>query len=348
MLLIAVAVTVVCATCCGFPNRRNAADSIGRSIRAMPGVADADVHYDTSVDSGAHFDLTVTLTPTVTNDQGAAVAHAFVDQMATADFAHFDVSFELVYRHPGVTDLPGSSWTTSSRLTTRYAFDETVVVRPDRSAKAVAGAARWWLDIARSPAIETVTASLPLEDAYTSVVGPNLRVQIPVAADDVVLDNLIHLHPQLNSAAWIVAIPGRDQYTPPNSYQTIGLFLDRRLRQIWQNIVDQIRPIDSAEGSTVLPPKQGRTTTEATVGIAFDFGREHDFERIARGVVPLLAQLPNPVLFRLNAGVEAPPPRDVIDRNLTVTIGGCTPPDPQYTHPTEPLEAELRHQYEKC
>lgn len=339
---------MVCLTGCGFPDRRGAADSIGRAIRAMPGVADADVHYDTSFDGGAHFDLTVTLTPTVTDEQGAAVASAFVDQMTAADFAHFDVSFELVYRHPGVAEVPGSSVTTSSTLTTRYAFDKRVVVHADRSAEAVAEAARWWLGIARSSAIETVNASLPLHDAYTNVVGPSLRVQVPVAADDAVLDDLIHLHPQLNSAAWIVAIPGRDLYTRPNSYQTIGLFLDHRLRQIWQNIVEQVRPIDSAEASTVLPPKQGRTPTEATVGLGFDFGRQFDFERIARSAAPLLAQLPEPVLFRLNARVEASPSRDVLDRNLTVTIGGCTPPDRQYTHPTELLEAELRHQYEKC
>jgi len=36
--------------------------------------------------------------------------------------------------------------------------------------------------------------------------------------------------------------------------------------------------------------------------------------------------------------------RDAVERNLTVTIGGCT----TATHPTEPLEAEIRHQYETC
>jgi hypothetical protein len=339
--VIVVAVVAVCAGGCGFPDRRGAAESIGQTIRTMPGVAGADVRYNTSFDGGAHFDLAVTLIPTASNEQGAAVGRAFIEKLAKANFAHFDVTFELIYRRAGTADIPGSYIKNSSSLRTAFSFDDPAVVRPDRSPDAVAEAATWWLDIARSPAVETVSAALPLQDRYTGVSGPNLHVQVPVGADDAVLTDLIAAHPQLNSAAWDVSLPGRDAYTPAKTYSAVGLFLDRRLRQTWQSIVACLLPIDPAEAATQLPPKRGWSPTEATITLVFDNGRQGDFDRVARSVAPLLAQLPGPVLFHLTG-------RDVVERNLAVTIGGCTTAGTPVTHPNEPLEAELRHLYEKC
>lgn len=326
---------------CGFPDRRDAAESIAQTIRAMPGVAGADARYDTSFDGGAHFDLTVTLTPTASKEQGAAVGRAFVDKLTKANFAHFDVTFELIYRRAGTADIPGSYTKTSSSLRTEYSFDDPAVVGSDRSPDAVAEAATWWLDTARSPAVEIVSAALPLQDRYTGVTGPNLHVQLPVGADDAVLRGLIAAHPQLNSAAWDVSLPGRDPFTPMKTYSAVGLFLDHRLRQTWQTIVAGVLPIDPAEASTQLPPKPGRPPTEATITLAFDNDRHDDFDQAARNLTPLLAQLPGPVLFHLGG-------RDVAERNLTLTIGGCTAAGAPATHPNDPLEAELRHRYEKC
>jgi hypothetical protein len=306
----------------------------------MAGVATADVHYDTSFDGGAHFDLRVTLAPAVTNDQGAAVAHTFVDRMIAADFAHFDVVFDLKFRRPALAESAPDS-----RLATRWGFHDKV--RADPSAQAVADGVVWWLDVARSPAVDAATVSLPLDDRSTGVIGPNLSVQVPVTADDAALAELIRAHPQLNSAQWTVPIPAPDPINRPNTYQSVGLFPDRQARETWQRITTQLTRIDSANASTQpdLPPAP---KTVVTVGLGFDFGRQDDFERIARGVAPLLSGLPLPVVFRLNARVEASPSGDVVNRDLTVTIGGCTQADPKDNHPTEPLEAELRQQYEKC
>ncbi|MDD4866836.1 MAG: hypothetical protein PHQ28_06880, partial [Mycobacterium sp.] len=243
----------------------------------MPGVATAEVRYDTSFDGGAHFDLTATLTPTAEDDQGAAVARTFVDKVAAANFAHFDVTFELRYRHAGTVDIPASTTDTSSTLRTEYSFDDPAVMRPERSPDAVAAATKWWLDIARSPAVDTVTVTLPLHDRYSDVTGPNLHVQIPLTADDTTLTDLITAHPQLNSASWDIVLPGRDPYSPANSYSTVGLLLDHKLRQTWQHIVDNIRPIDHAEASTTVPPKRNQPPTEATLTLAFDHGRQRDF-----------------------------------------------------------------------
>lgn len=341
MVVIAGVAAAVCAAGCGFPNRRDAAESIGQTIRAMPGVAGADVRYDTSFDGGAHFDLTATLNPTASNEQGAAVGRVFVEKLASAQFAHFDVTFELIYRHAGTADAAGSYNRTSSNLRTEYSLGDPAVVRPDGSPDAVAAAAAWWLDIARSPAVETVSAALPLQDRYTGVNGPNLRVHVPVGADDALLTNLIAAHPQLNSAAWEVSLPGRDPYSPGKTYSAVGLFLDHRMRQIWQSVVAFLLPIDPAEATTQVPPERGSAPTAATVALAFDDRPPGEFDRVARGVTPLLAQLPGPTLFHLSG-------RDVGERNVFVTIGGCTTANAQNTHPSEPVEAELRHVYEKC
>lgn len=160
-------------------------------------------------------------------------------------------------------------------------------------------------------------------------------------ADDTALRSLIAAHPQLNSAAWEVSLPWRDPYSPPNAYSVVGLFLDNRLRQTWQSILNCLSPIDHAEASTTLPPKPDRSPTEATITLVYDNGRQGDFDRIARNVAPLLTQLPAPVLFTISG-------RDERERTLAVTIGGCTPAGTPATHSTEPLEAELRHQYEHC
>jgi hypothetical protein len=338
--VVVVAAVAFCTGGCSFPDRRDAADSIGQTIRAMPGVGGADVRYNTSFDGGAHFDITVTLTPTANNEQGAAVGRAFVEKLANANFAHFDVTFELIYRRAGTADTPASYITNSSSLRTAYSFNDPAVIGPDRSPDAVAQAATWWLDIARSPAVKTVSAALPLHDHDTT--GPKLHVQLPVDADDAILTYLIAAHPQLNSAAWEVSLPGRDPYTPTRTYSASGLFMDYRLRGAWQSIVAYLLPIDSAEAATQLPSKPGRSPTEATISLTFDNGREGDFDRVARSITPLLAQLPGPVLFHLTG-------RDIVERTLAVTIGGCTTAAaPADAKPSEPLEADLRRLYEKC
>jgi hypothetical protein len=337
-MITATAVAALWLTGCGFPDRRGAAESIGAAIRAMPGVADTDVGYDTSFDGGAHFHLTVTLSGAASNEQGAAVARTFVEQMIAADFRHFDVRLDLAYQRAGADAA-------RSLLSVDYYPSEDV--QAGMSADAVAESATWWLDVARSSGVADVTVSLPLDNIYADVTRP-LWVTLPVDADDAVLTDLIRRHPQLNSAVWSVALPSPKPPSQPRSYDSRGRFLDRHSRQVWQRIVDQLGPFDGAKASTQIPPQHGLTPTTVEIGWGFDYGRDNDLERIARGVSPLLTELPGPVRFQLNTRVQDPASGDVVDRDLTITIGGCTPPDPKYNHPAVPLEAKLRHLYESC
>lgn len=313
---------ICCLAGCGFPDRRGAADSIRQAIGTMPGVADAQARYDTSFDGGAHFTLTVTLGPTTTADQAAAVGRTFVDRMVAADFANFDVLLEL--KRPQGAAV--------SQFTVRFP-DAT---HADPSAQAVADTAGWWLDVARSPAVGAATVSLP---------QGNTGVELRIDADDAVVAELMHVHPQLESARWTVSVPAPNPVDRPNTYEVTGTFPNHAARAAWQRVTAQLSRIDTASATTHLPPQQ-QPPTAVTVGLGFDPGREQDFERVARGVAPLLADLPLPALLQLHGRVQGPD--RVVDRDLAVTVGGCTPADPKYTHPTEPLEAELRSKYEKC
>lgn len=341
MAAIAALALVASLVGCGFPDRRAAADAIGATVRAMPGVADADVRYDTSFDGGAHFNLTATLAPTATTDQAAAVARTFVDRMIAADFKSFDVALELRFRGPGLTgDLTDRK---TSQFSVRYGFHNDV--RADPSAQAVAEEASLWLDIARSPNIDGVLASLPLEDA-SSAMGPNLHVGLPVAADDAALTELIRVHPQLHSARWVVSVPTPSAPGQLNTYESVGQLPDRRTRETWQRIPEQFTRSDSASATTRV--STGKTPTEVTLQMGYDSGRAGDFERITRGVAALLSGLPLPALLQVHARVETPGTGEVVDRDLAVTVGGCTGSDPKFQHPAEPVEGELRQQYERC
>jgi len=337
-LIIATAVVALSLTGCGFPNRRGAADAIDKAIRTMPGVANTDIRYDTSFDGGAYFSMTVTLTAQTSNDQGAAVARAFFEQVIAADFTSFHVQLELHYQRPGAT--PADS-------VLNFSYDFVQGVRGGPSPDAVAETATWWFDVAHSPGVMSAAVTLPLDgiDAHD---GSYVGVTIPVDADDAVLTDLIHRHPQLNSARWNVVAPSRPYPFPPRSYTSTGRFLDHHSRLTWARIVDQLQPDDVAKASTQIPPDNGQPPTTVDIGWGLVSGRDGDFERVARGVAALLTELPGPVLFQLTTRVMDPVTNDVVDRNLAITVGGCTATDPNRLTPPLPLENELRHLYERC
>jgi hypothetical protein len=337
-LLIATAVAAISLAGCGFPDRRGAADAIDKAIGTMPGVADTDIRYDTSFDGGAYFDMTVTLTAQTSDDQGAAVARTFFEQVIAADFTSFQVQLELHYQRPGAAAA-------DSVLNIPYHFVQGA--RGGPSPDAVAETAAWWFDVAHSPAVTSAAVTLPLDDIDAQD-GSYVGVTVPVDADDAVLTDLIRRHPQLNSARWNVVAPSPPYPFPPRSYTSTGRLLDHHTRLTWKRIVDQLQPDDGAEASTQIPPENGQPPTTVDIGWGLDSGRDGDFERVARGVAALLTELPGPVLFQLTTRVKDPVTDDVVDRNLAITVGGCTATDPNWRPPPPPLESELRHLYERC
>lgn len=356
-LLPVIVIAMFCnVAACGYPDRRSAADAIADAIRSQPGVTAVDTSYDTSFDGGANFRLAAILSTTVTDEQSAAVARTFVDRMLKADFSAFDVSFELRYPRPHMAAAEGAALPANeSVLGVRY---------PPRSVGPpvddVSDSVRWWLDVARSPQVETVHVELPLDNQYAEVSAP-VSVVLPIAADDTALQSLIRRHPPLQSptTAWIVSVPSAQHYTHPDRYISTGWLLDARSREAWKELVELLRPagqpypLGSAEAWTRVPPRSDtQPPTTVRVSVRLDWDTAGAFETIARRSASLLSHMPVPALFQLSATViDSRVPtsrRRAVDRQLAVTVGGCTPRQPEFTHPAEPLEIELRRQFEHC
>lgn len=341
---------------CGYPDRRSAADAIADAIRSQPGVATVDTSYHTSFDGGANFSLAATMAPTVTDEQGAAIAHTFVDRMLEADFSAFDVSFELRYPRPYRAAAEGAALpANASVLSVRY---------PPRSvdppADDVGDILRWWLDIARSPQVEAVHVKLPFDREYADV-SPPVSVVLPIAADDTALQSLIQRHPPLQSptTAWIVSVQPAQPNAHRDTYTSTGWLLDARSREAWKELVDLLRPagqpypLGTAEAWTQVPPRSDtQPPTRVRVALRLDWDTAGEFENVARRSSSLLSHMPVPALLELSATViDSRVPtssRELVDRQLAITVGGCTPRQPELTHPAEPLEVELRHQFEHC
>lgn len=329
VVLIAAAGLTAGVSGCGFPNRLGAANSIGDTIRAMPGVNAADVHYDTSFDGGAHFNLEVTLADTASAPQAAAVGRTFVDRMRAANFAEFDVKLEVAYKanHDPDSSVPGS------RAEFDYHFDRRA--RGGPSSGDVADSLAMWLQVAQSPV--SVGATL-IQPAWG---GPDTSRSISVAlapsVSDAGIAGLIHAHPDLTTATWILNIPSSQRFAPPRAYQVRGPFPDQHRRALWQQIVDQIGSRDAAQASTdTIDTHAGVPSTRVEVDVDSGPDEPQRFDHIAHVVIPLLPGLGLPVGLRMLGHLD----------QIEFTLGGCDRPDPHHT--PSPLENELRRQYQHC
>jgi hypothetical protein len=162
----------------------------------------------------------------------------------------------------------------------------------------------------------------------------NITVVLPASVDDSAITELIHAHPELNTATWQVNIPPANRFAQPRTYAVRGRFPEQRLRGLWQQIVDQIGPDDEAEATTNT--NDIHTPARVEISVESGSGEQQRFEHIAHAVTPLLPSLGLPVYFRLLAQVD----------QIQFTLGGCDPPDPAHT--PSPLESELRRRYQHC
>lgn len=328
-LLITATVAIAAVSGCGFPDRRGAANAIGDTIRALPGVTAADVYYHTSFDGGAHFNLNVVLTDNASDTQAAGVGRTFVDRVRAANFAEFNVTLTVAYKasNDANATVPGSS------AIFAYQFDRTGHGGP--SSSQVADSLALWLQIAQSPATTGVLLNQP------SWAGPpssrSITVYLSSSVADAAIAGLIHAHPELVSATWQVNTPAANRFGQPRTYAVRGPFPDQRRRELWQQIIDQIGPDDGAQASTdTIDVHPGVAPTRVEIDLASGRDEQQRFEHVAHTVTPLLPGLGLPISFRLMAHVD----------QIEFTLGGCDRPD---THRTpSPLENELRQQFQHC
>lgn len=314
---------------CGFPNRRGAANAIADTIRALPGVSKADVRYNTSFDGGAHFDLDVTLVDTATDTQTAAMGRTFVDRMRAADFAEFDVNLTVTYK---ANNDPGAAAPGSTAMFA-YHFDRRP--RGGPSSSDVADSLSLWLQVAQSPPSAGVLLDQPAWGGPDN--SRNINVYLGSSVNDAAIADLTRAHPELTAATWQINIPSPEKYRHPRTYKIRGPFPGQHRRELWQQIVDQLGPTDTAEASTdTIDTHAGLAPTTVEIDVQSGPDEAQRFDRTAHAVTPLLPGLGPPILLRLTARVD----------QIKFTIGGCDPPEPH--HLPSALETELRRQYQHC
>lgn len=150
----------------------------------------------------------------------------------------------------------------------------------------------------------------------------NITVVLPASVDDSAITELIHAHPELNTATWQVNIPPANRFAQPRTYAVRGRFPEQRLRGLWQQIVDQIGPDDEAEATTNT--NDIHTPARMEISVESGSGEQQRFEHIAHAVTPLLPGLGLPVYFRLLAQV------DQIQFTLAAAIHPTRPTHPHH------------------
>jgi hypothetical protein len=329
VVVIAVAALVAAASGCAFVDRSGAANAIGDTVRAMPGVSAAEVNYHTSFEDGAHFNLKVTLADTASDTQAAAVGRTFVDRMRAAHFSDFEVQLAVAYKansdNSGLT--PGAS--------ALFDFQLGLLGRGGAASTEVADRLALLIQVAQSPATAGVSIDQPSWDTRNS---SRITVDLAPSVTDPAITDLIHAHPELASATWQISIPSPQPAGRARTYKMRGPFPSQQRRDLWHQIVDQIGPADAeADTDTVKPRAFGVAPTVVGIDLSSGSDGQQQFERIARAVTPLLPGLGLPVNFRLDGYPGG---------HIQFTLGGCDRPEAGRT--PSALENELRRQYQHC
>ncbi|ADG97019.1 hypothetical protein Srot_0535 [Segniliparus rotundus DSM 44985] len=328
MMLCAVVLTAGAGGCSA--DRSAEARAIGNAVRALPGVAAADVAYR----SGASFRLDVTLAETASQTQAAAVGSTFVDRMRAGDFGGFDVILNVAYP----ANSSRATKTSDSHASFQYHFrsaPENAASNPNPSSAEVASSLALWLQTAQSPATVGATVhqeALPGTNSRRSIV-----VSISSSVDDEAIAELIDAHPELRDATWKSSVPPGAARREFRVYRIHGQFPDRERRELWQQILERLGPDD--DGDAVTDPA-GAQASGALTNVKIDLWAKPNtnerVEGITRAVVPLLPGLGSPVRVNIFSYTES----------VELILGGCSQPSPN--HRPSALEAELRRQYERC
>ena len=308
MLCLAVLPIAGCA-----PDRKGAAQSIDDAIAQLPGVASADIDYDSGWPKGnERFNLTAVLREDATPEQAQAVGTTFADMVTANDFSAFDVTLEVKYR---VVDRMNQVPLTSAAT----------VSLDHGTSQGLPGALKEWLGIAQSPGIQSVRMNRP-EEAVEITVDPK--------AKDGDLQALATTYPDVARAQWAVTGGSLSETSPfaedyPEVYRVQGMIPDAALRDLWTQIVAEVGAAGEVSAHTDMSHKDVPTTVD--VNFLTSRSREQNLAQ-AWMVLPLLQKLPQ------KATVD-------FDGALFV-IGGCTPGEAGRS--TLPLEVELRQKFEKC
>jgi hypothetical protein len=322
------AVMVWAATACSV-NRRHEAELVDGQIKAMPGVADTDMDYESSFENGQHFRLTVRLDPRVTQPQASDIGRTFVDQTQRHHLGGHKV--ELDIRYPAIPQQKNNYLLDYSQA--GFTLGDNASPPADPSAADVGDSIAVWLHAVRSPVAEYVDLNQPTWGG--SAQSREIFITLKPGATAADAQALQSSDPSLANATWRILTVSDPTYRP-DEYTSKPRPPSDHDKALWSQITAIVGPQYEANGSTRIPVERAQAGTEIVIGLPTGRDSEPRAHRTAISVADLLPQFGHPVALTLHTS----------DGTVQIVVGGCWRHEPD--HHLLPLEAEMSRRYEKC
>jgi hypothetical protein len=327
--LIGLAALMVWPASACFVNRRHDADQLDRQIKAMPGVADTEMSYESSFENGQQFRLTVRLDPRVSTPQATDIGRTFVDQLQRHHLGGHRV--ELDIRYPAVPQQKSNYLSDYSQAA--FTLGDNASPPADPSAADVGDSIAVWLRAVGSPIAEYVDLNQPTWRGSAQSRGISITLKPAATAADA--GALQSGDPSLANATWRILIATDPIYRPQEYTSTPTPPGDHDML-VWRQLTAIVGPRNEARGFTRTPPVQAQADTEIEISLPTERDSEPGAHQTAISVADLLPQFGHPVAVTLHTA-EGP---------VQIIVGGCWQHEPD--HRRLPLEIEMSRSYEKC
>lgn len=244
-------------------DRGSEAQSVGATVRELPGVETVEVDYKNNFTRGESFDLDVGLADTATAEQAQDVVHTFVS-------AAHGVAFDTHYTLLEIGNDKGS-----------------VTLRP-LSGTGTEVVAQWF-GVMSSPVVERV--------AMGADHPPIVTLRQPV--DTGAAEELLRRQPELNGARWLLQVPKTWSIQSTSTYTSYGVIPDAATQRAWTEIVRIAGP-HLVIGKFGTDPATDRPVS--SIAISMKPNTEPWGDDFAMPVAAALAELDRPVDLIINSG----------------------------------------------
>lgn len=310
-------------------DRRHEADLVDGQIKAMAGVANTKLDYDSSFENGQNLRLTVNLDPGITQPQASAVGRTFAEAIKQHHLSGHRV--ELNVRLPAVRQQQSTFLAEFSQA--EFKLGENASPPVDLSAAEVGDSIAVWLHATRSQVAESASLTQPTRGG--SAQSRDILIMLKPDATAADAQALQHSDPGLAKATWQITIVA-DPKNRPHDYESTPDPPSDRDKELWSQISTIVGPQYDATGSTKIPIERDPAETYIEISLLTGPDSEPRGHQIAMSVADLLPQFGHPVALSLRT----------YGGDVQLIVGGCWRHEPN--HRRLALEVEMSRRYEKC
>jgi hypothetical protein len=319
-----------------------AAKELQNTMRTLPGVRDSSMSFHDNWYQGSMLSLNVTMDDRADEDQVVDAARTFTEAVLRSRLRQMgQVDFSLQLPTPGRKDYL-NDFDANSLLSIEA--DEYSSSRV--STEGVESAVRTWMGVVRAPGVQSARLSIPAgrypENYPEGEENFGLSVTVePDSADAQIMDldrrfrALSEQSPALRETTWLMYTGSADRKNldDPRDFRAyrLGIPPTTAVKNLISRIVEAFGAGVGVRANAPADTKRFGWAMEIDVPLSDGPDR---YETLMRKVafIPLVRELPGPVLVRLGAD--------------TVIVGGCTKTN-RKNQPSE-LESDLRKKYETC